>query len=305
MKHQFIKKRFNASSRLIIDQANDIIVRYERQRLRLTLRQLYYQFVASCLLENSDKNYKRLASIVSDARLAGEIDWDAIEDRGRTPIIPEDFSSPELAIKCAAASYRRERWRVQPHYREIWVEKQALAGVLSPLAFRYHVPLVVNKGYSSSSAIFESAQRIVTRCWSDVEQRPKKPATIFYIGDHDPSGEDMVRDVRERVNLLTGWSSSLWGVNVKKIALTMAQIEELEPPPNPAKIRDSRYSAYARKYGDESWEVDALSPTQLQALVTEALDGVTNRAIESAELVKERADKLRIEDAAAWLEDGA
>lgn len=296
MKRLFVKKSFGAKSLSIIDTANEIIEGYMQQKLTLTLRQLYYQFVAHHDLPNEQKNYKRLAEIVSDARLAGLIDWDAIEDRGREPMIPSHWNGPADLIRQGARQFRRDRWLNQRVYVELWVEKQALAGVLWPIASRWHAPLVVNKGYSSSSAMYDNARRFVRRSLDG-----ERGCVVLYIGDHDPSGEDMVRDVRDRLNLLRGDEGS--EIEVRKIALTMAQIRMYNPPPNPAKVTDSRYVAYREKYGDDSWEVDSLDPATFRALI----DGEMRSLVDTDEMnriiERENVDRKLMYDAADELGD--
>lgn len=113
-------------------------------------------------------------------------------------------------------------------------------------------------------------------------------SVLFYLGDHDPSGEDMVRDIRERLELFGA------NVDVRKLALTMAQIREYEPPPNPAKVTDSRFAAYSAKHGDESWEVDALDPTTLAGIITDAFAETIDVEKMDAVKAKEEADKKRL-----------
>lgn len=266
-KEQFVTKSLRAETSEVIEQANDIIDRFQQQGYRMTLRQLYYQFVSQNLIRNEEKSYKRLASIVSDGRLAGLIDWDAIEDRGRTPSIPSHYNGLNhimQVIHRAADGYTLDKWDGQGTYVELWVEKQALAGVLEPLADKYHVTLMVNKGYSSQSAMYDSAMRFID-CMGT-----RKDGLLLYLGDHDPSGEDMVRDIDERMRL--------FGVGpmftVEKVALTTAQVRRYNPPPNPAKISDPRAEAYIAVHGNSSWEVDALDPPILVQLISSAIESV-------------------------------
>lgn len=258
MKQLFIEKRFGAERADLIDKANEIITEYQNAGYRLTLRQLYYQFVSRNWITNTERSYKNLGNCISDARLAGLIDWDAIEDRVRVPRMASEWQDVESLVESAIAAYRLPRWKGQENYVELWVEKDALAGVLEPLSQRYHVTLMVNRGYSSQSAMYESAVRF--------KQKKKRRLHLLYLGDHDPSGEDMVRDVADR--LVTFGAP----VNVRKIALTMAQVEEYNPPPNPAKMSDSRAQAYVDQHGAESWEVDALPPNVLEDLIREAIE---------------------------------
>lgn len=184
-------------------------------------------------------------------------------------------------VNAALRSYRLPRWAGQETYAELWVEKQALAGVLSPLAREFHVTLMVNKGYSSSSAMYEAANRFNDKM--DASNR-----VLFYLGDHDPSGEDMVRDIADRLYLFNA------EVDVRKLALTMDQIREHNPPPNPAKISDARFATYSAKHGNQSWEVDALDPATLAGLVREAFSGVIDVEKMDAVKTKEKRDKDRL-----------
>src|SRR5439155_26650700 len=127
----------------------------------------------------TQRECKRLASIISDGRLAGLVDWDAIEDRGREPVTWAEYNNVTDLIDEAVRRYRLPRWDDQDNYVELWVEKQALAGVLEPLAMEHHVTLMVNKGYSSQSAMYESAQRFMGRC----DRGYGKTPILFYLGD--------------------------------------------------------------------------------------------------------------------------
>lgn len=258
---------------------NDIIRDYLDQGLRLTLRQLYYQLVTRNAIENVEREYKKLSSLVSDARLAGKMDWDAIEDRIRQPRSPNEFTGLDDLVEAALASYRLPRWRGQSVYAELWVEKDALAGVLEPLASTFHVTMMVNRGYSSQSAMFESAKRFILS---------GKPGLLFYLGDHDPSGEDMVRDIQDRLDMF------LADVAVEKIALTMQQVEQYQPPPNPAKLTDPRSSGYISQHGRESWEVDALPPNVLTEIIRRAFNRIINKRKMNAIKAQEQEDTAKL-----------
>jgi hypothetical protein len=58
----------------------------------------------------------------------------------------------------------------------------------------------------------------------------------------------------------------------------MAQVEEVSPPPNPAKVTDSRCAGYQDQYGDECWELDALDPNYIGELIAEHMEGLVDRA---------------------------
>jgi hypothetical protein len=130
MIEQFIDKRFSASSLAIIEQANAILREYDQQSLVLTLRQLYYQFVSRGLMPNKQTEYKRLGTIISDARLAGMVDWDMVEDRARHLRDMSKWESPVEIIEAVAQQYREDIWRNQRWRPEVWIEKDALSGVI-------------------------------------------------------------------------------------------------------------------------------------------------------------------------------
>ncbi|MCW2929931.1 MAG: uncharacterized protein JWM19_893 [Actinomycetia bacterium] len=246
---------FSASSLEVIDHANQVCEDYAEQGYNLTLRQLYYQFVSRDWLPNDMKSYKRLGSIVNDARLAGLIDWDHLEDRTRNLSKLAMWDSPEAIVDAVARQYRTRLWDSQEWHVEVWVEKEALADVVSRPAERWLVPYFPCRGYVSQSEMWRAAQRLL-----EAEGRGKK-SLIIHLGDHDPSGIDMSRDIRDR--LWTFGSS----VEVSRIALNMDQVEQYSPPPNPAKLTDSRAADYMERFGDESWELDALDPPTLDTLI--------------------------------------
>lgn len=288
MKEAFKETRFTLETRRLIVVCNQIINDYLGQGLRLTLRQLYYQLVTRNIIPNQEKMYRMLSRVLSDARLAGLVDWSAIEDRVRQPRMPNEFRDLDELVQAAVASYRLPRWRTQTRYVELWVEKDALAGVLQPLAQEFHVTMMVNRGYSSQSAMYDSAKRFI---------REDKQGILFYLGDHDPSGEDMVRDIQDRLDLFGA------DVDVRKLALTMAQVEEYEPPPNPAKMSDSRAEQYVRRHGSQSWEVDALPPQVLTQIIRAAFRSIVNRRAMQEIVDQERQDKERLQEALRSLGD--
>lgn len=298
---RFVDWNPQAEARERVEQCVQIVREYQAQGLVLTLRQLYYQFVSRDLIPNTERSYKNLGNLVSKARLAGMLDWDAIEDRGRRPDTPQQFRDVAHLVEVAINAYKLPRWGGQRWYAELWVEKAALAGVLEPLARKWHVTLMVNKGYSSTSALYESAQRFLANAPSrengDYDRDTPCERALFYLGDHDPSGEDMVRDIHDRLRLFTGGLPIL----VEKLALTMKQIEQYDPPPNPAKMSDSRASKYVDKHGDESWEVDALEPSVLQEIINDAFENIVDQDLMEKIELREERDKVRLRKAAKQL----
>lgn len=299
MRQKYKELRFRADTLAVIDQANEILDEYADADLVVTLRQLYYQFVSRDLMANTVQNYKRLGSIVSDGRMAGLIDWSRIEDRGRVPEMPSQWPSAASLARAAANAFRLPRWNGQRSYVEVWIEKQALVGVLAPLADELHVTLMANKGYSSQSAMRDAALRYQRNIevMGRMVGKPVQPC-LAYLGDHDPSGNDMVRDIRERMELF-----GVRGLLVDRLALTREQINEHQPPPNPAKVTDSRFEAYRREHGDYSWELDALDPPLLQSIVRDWVVGRRDDRTYRMMLRDEDRQRSALEDAAARMED--
>ncbi len=277
MRQQFIDKRFGADALIMIQTINGILAEYVGAGYDLSLRQCYYQLVARAIVENTERSYKNVGNLVSDARLAGLIDWDVIKDRGREMVQNAHWDSPQDIILACANQFRVDRWANQPSYVEVMVEKQALEGVLLPVCKEWDVPFTANKGYSSSSALYEAGNRFVS-AFED-----GKELHVIYLGDHDPSGIDMSRDVEDRLDLfvktLTDRCDEIGpnevpAVEMHRIALNMDQVREMNPPENPAKITDSRANAYIEKFGRSSWELDAIEPRRLAELVTNAIFNV-------------------------------
>lgn len=264
MKQAFIDKNFRADKLELLALINAILDSYRAQGYDLTLRQLYYQLVSKDIIPNNQKEYKTLGTLVNDARMAGLIDWDMIVDRGRKTEMPPHWDSPADIIEAAANSFRINKWEGQPNHVEVMVEKQALEGVLIPVCKRLDVNFTANKGYSSQSMMYRIGQRLKRLYRND-----DKHIHILYLGDHDPSGLDMDRDVEERLSLFSGHS-----VTFERLALKYSQVEELRPPENPAKLTDSRADKYIAEYGDSSWELDAVEPKALDQLVTEAVEAL-------------------------------
>lgn len=271
----FVDRRFSAESLRIIDTANEICEDYRRQGFNLTLRQVYYQFVARDLLPNSQKSYKRLGSIINDARLAGLMDWSYIQDRTRSVRGGfGGFTSPGQFIDQVVEEYNEALWIGQEYRPEVWVEKDALVDVIGRACTSTRTPYFSCRGYVSQSEMYDAAKRVQRR------RRQGHIPVVIHLGDHDPSGIDMTRDIQERLSLMS------WGhVEVRRIALNMDQIEQYGPPPNPAKLTDSRGSAYVEEYGDDSWELDALEPRVLTELIQDELASLIDD-----ELMQERRD---------------
>lgn len=303
----YIWKRFNAEDTQLIADAEAICNEYARQGYDLTLRGLYYRLVARDLIPhtrlylkdargkwykhpegttNAEPNYKWIGRVLNDARMAGLIDWDHLIDSTRNLQRLSTWESPSDIINGALYSYRENHWEGQPEYVEVWVEKEALASIIGRACDTWQVPYFACRGYTSVSEMHVAAMRL--RRHEDMGQK----VTVIHCGDHDPSGIDMTRDIRDRLETF-GCRAT-----VDRIALNMDQIEQYQPPPNPAKTTDSRFEDYEALYGDESWELDALDPATLDELVQEAIQEHLDRDLYDERVEDEERNKRDLETAA-------
>jgi hypothetical protein len=291
-KIRYEPRTFKPRSMKLIGTANDIIDEYTRQGYDLTLRQLYYQFVARDVIPNNQRSYNRLKDLVANARLAGLIDWSAIQDRTRNLRGNQHWSSPAEIVQACAASYQIDKWATQPRRVEVWIEKDALVGVISGVCRRLDIPYFSCRGYTSHSEIWRAGY---------YRMRPpsKQRTIILHLGDHDPSGIDMTRDIGARLRQFSGRDD----LEIRRLALNMDQVDTYDPPPNPAKTTDSRYEGYIVRYGEESWELDALEPAVISDLIEDAVTEIRDEGAWESALARERMERERLEEVAEQMGD--
>lgn len=297
MKICYVDRNFTAKSAEMIANAEAIITDYRAQGYQLTLRQLYYQFVSRDLIANKQSEYDRLGSVINDARLAGLISWEAIVDLTREMTENSHWSSPRDIVSACATQYQIDKWSDQDTYVEVWIEKDALSGVIEPVCRKLDVPFFSCRGYTSQSSMWGAGRRLMEKAGED------KEVVILHLGDHDPSGIDMTRDIQERLAMFMcedpeeerRWMSSADDpfeherLTVRRIALNIDQVRAYHPPPNPAKLTDSRVGSYIKKYGAQSWELDALEPRVLTQLI---VDNVMEFRDETLWKAAEKKEKL-------------
>jgi hypothetical protein len=274
---KYEEKRFSPERLAISAQANTIVTEWQAKGLDLTLRQVYYQFVARDWFPaswadpetgstNNDKSYDKLGDIVADGRLAGLIDWNAIVDRTRKVRGNSHWESPEDIIEACAQSFQIDKWKNQKKYVEVWVEKDALIGILEAACSPLDVPYYSCRGYNSHSEIWNAAYNRLRPRMNHGNPHVAKKCVILYMGDHDPSGIQMRDNVEQRLRQFSMFES---GVTVERIALNRDQVDEYNPPENPVKMTDSRSAAYVAEHGQHCWELDAIDPDVLIELITE------------------------------------
>lgn len=268
--------KFQDKTLKLIQLINSIVEEYHEQGYDLTLRQVYYQLVARGYIPNNERSYKNLGNVLNDGRLAGLIDWNSIVDRTRNLRRNSHWDTPKDIIESAAYQFALDKWKDQPNYVEVWVEKDALVGVVGQICNKLDVPYFSCRGYVSQSEMWTAARRFIS------ERNRRESCTILHLGDHDPSGIDMTRDIQERLSMFGA------EVNVKRIALTMSQVELYNPPPNPTKLTDARAGSYLSTYGEECWELDALDPSVMSELISTHVEELRDYNLYQAQVDKER-----------------
>ena len=220
---------------------------------------------------------------MNDGRLAGLIDWNSITDRTRHLEALPHWESPREIVSECAKQFNLEKWLSQPLRIEVWIEKDALVGVIESACRELDVPYFSCRGYTSQSELWRAAMRL--RGYEKTGQE----TLVLHMGDHDPSGIDMTRDIQDRLRLFGAMTE------VRRIALNEDQIAKYGPPPNPAKTTDSRYADYALLHGEDSWELDALEPRVLSDLVEHHIRAELDEATWSDIEVEEANHRKQLE----------
>jgi hypothetical protein len=270
----------------LIEKANRIINEYVPLGLRLTVRQLFYQFVARTLIENTQREYKRLADHISNAHDGGKIDWDAIEDRTRHVNFMYGWRDPADRIRSVARSYREDLWLKQRHHVEVWIEKEALVGVIEAICEELRVPDCAHRGSASSSFVYAAGKRL-----AGISRLGRKPV-VLHLADHDPTGIHITRDLRERLSVCARMP-----IEVHRIGLTLTQARPL--PPNTATDEDTRKPEYVREFGfEDCWELDALPPDVLVNLIRTNVEQLIDADAWNAALRREARNRKLLDRAA-------
>jgi hypothetical protein len=235
----------------LIQTAREILAEHHP----MTVRQVYYQLVSRQVIENNLGRYNAVCNALRDARREGLIPWEWIEDRLRVPRHVAMWNGlPDFADTCLR-SYRRNVWKTQTVRIEAWVEKDALSGIFEDTLKPYGVTLNVGRGYDGWTSIHNAARRL------------RGNAVILYFGDFDPSGEDMVHSLRERL------ADQGAEPRIIKCALTPEDIERYDLPPALTKKSDTRAAKFIAEHGDvSSVELDALPLEVLRARIVEEVE---------------------------------
>jgi hypothetical protein len=296
----YVKWKPNKKSQELLDHINKILAEYKAAGYSLSVRQLYYQMVTANLVVNHIKSYNMIASIIKKGREAGFIDWNHIQDRGRFVRENRKWNDPSDALRELAHVYTHDIWQDQKWRIEVWVEKDALVEVVGKISREYDVPYVSCRGFPSATAIWEAAHSRMLRFHgfkhSDPQAKIPQPRfLIIHLSDHDPSGIAMTKDLRYRMEMFSTPYGNLPrpAIHVERLGLTLEQVEKFNCPPNPAKESDPRFKEYQERFGDESWELDALNPKVIEDLIRAKIESFADMQkleaqIEHRDLIREK-----------------
>ena len=225
----------------------------------MTVRQVFYQATVHGLVEKAETGYSKVQTDLTLMRRDGSLPYDWLADNTRWQRKPRTFNSVEDALRETAAFYRKSLWADADSYVEIWMEKDALAGVLYPITSMYDVPLMVARGYASLSFLYSAAEEI-----DRLGYECSIPTYIYHLGDFDPSGVNAGEKIEETLREMAPNAE----IHFKRIAVTTEQIAEWDLPTRPTKNSDSQ----SKNFGDISVELDAIDPNRLRNLVQEAIE---------------------------------
>lgn len=219
-----------------------------------TVRQTFYQATVRGVVDKDEAGYDMVQRALVALRRSGRIKYRQITDNTRWQIRPTTYDSLTDALQQTARLYRRAVWSDVDAYVECWLEKDALAGVVQPITAKYDVPLMVARGFSSLSFLHSAAEDI---------KNLDKPAYIYHLGDHDPSGVCAGQKIEQTLRQFAPDAE----IHFERLAVLPEQIAAWKLPTRPTKKTDTR----AKNFKGDSVELDAVHPDQLRQLVESAI----------------------------------
>jgi hypothetical protein len=252
----------------------------------MTTRQLFYRLASAKVIPNTHKHYKLTSRLMTKARDDGRVSFEWIVDRSRPEYRPRAFDDVNQYADVVKRAYRKDYWYTQPNYTEVWTEKDAIIGSIEPVTEELGIRVRVCRGFMSTTRAHEIATYF---------QRIDKPITVFYVGDHDPSGRMIEQDLfhRIRVDYHSGW------FDLKRLAIFAEDIQAFNLPPLRIKDGDTRASSFRAKYGQECVELDALPPDELRRRIREAVTGLIDQELWDRAIRVEEVELQSIKDTVA------
>jgi hypothetical protein len=257
------------------------------QEQPMTIRQLFYRAVSAGEIGNDLRNYKRVSRVMTKVREDGRCPFEWIVDRSRPAYEPTVWGDPYGYAATVQTSYRKDHWFLQPQHVECWTEKDAIIGSIAGVTDELGVTVRVCRGFLSATKAHEIAVILAAI---------KKPKTVFYLGDHDPSGRCIEQEARNRI---LSYGSGCF--KLQRLAIHVADIKKFNLPPLRVKPTDSRTASFLSRYSDKCVELDALPPAELRRRVRTAIEGLLNIAAWNRSLEVEQAELTSIvETVSQW-----
>lgn len=286
-----VKRR--RSTKADLADLDDAIVGVVEDDFPVSLRGVYYRVVSRGAVEKTENGYRRVGRRLLELRRSGRIPYDRITDGTRWVIKPRTYNDHEDALNETAALYRRALWRSQPAAVHVFVEKDAISGVVSAITREWDVPLGVLRGYCSETFAYDMAEAI---------RSTHKTTYVYQLGDHDPSGVGAWDDFTRKVSAFLGGVTEHdeignvhTVVHFERLAVTPDQIRSWELPTRPTKAKDTR----SKTFTGESVEVDAIPAPTLRSLVEDAIVQHIDPAALERTRVYERSERELLTQLAA------
>jgi hypothetical protein len=257
----------------------------------MTIRQLFYRLVSAAVIGNCLRDYQRVSKAMTKARDDGRVDYDWIVDRSRATYRPGSYKNLAdfgKALENACKQYRMDYWQDQPSYVEIWCEKDAVTGSIDEVRRQYGVTVEAQRGFNSTTNVHNVAQRLLDK------KSEGKHLHVLYVGDWDPSGEEIQADVERRVKpwqYTANACVNLFDFHLYRVAIFKDDIRTFNLPPLRVKTADSRAAKFLRRHGDYAVELDALPPTELRARLRRAIEKVIDHSAWDRALMVEEGQR--------------
>lgn len=231
-----------------------------------SVRQVYYQLVSRGIIDKTEAEYKgTVCRLLAIMRKSKEMPYGWLADSTRWMRKPTTYPNLAAMLEEQARFYRRALWQTQQVDVEVWLEKDALSGVLFPITSEWDVPLMVTRGYPSLTFVHSAAEAMANTTW---------PTYIYYLGDHDPSGVDIPKMVERNLREMAPEAD----IRFTRLAVNPDQIESMGLPTRPTKKSDTR----AAGFEGESVEVDAIAPAALRTMIELVITShIDDEALES------------------------
>jgi hypothetical protein len=251
----------------------------------MTIRQLFYRLVSAGKIPNQHKYYHLVSRVMTKAREDGRVEFDYIVDRSRPAYQPNVWEDAAGYAETVKKAYRKDYWATQPYHVEVWAEKDAIIGAIQPVTDELGVTVRVQRGFISTTKAFEIADH-----FDSID----KPIMVFYLGDHDPSGQCIEADALARIQ-----GHSCQEFSLKRLAIHKDDIAEYDLPPLRIKSTDTRSANFRNQFGEECVELDALPPDVLRDRIKSAIESLIDRELWDRAVAVEEAELSSIQETVA------